>query len=87
MSTSNERADLLFKASLGFPSTNKDFEFFQESVKANNYILGEEILIDNIPNNPDFSGGNTVTFTLEGPTSFDAIKDSTEKVLKFENLP
>ena len=51
MSTSNERADLLFKASLGFPSTNKTAEFFLESVRSNNYILGEEILIDNIVEN------------------------------------
>ena len=71
MSSSSEKADLLFKASLGFPSTNKEFAFFQESASANNYLLGEEVLVDSIPDTPSFSGGTSITYTLsDSSTSY-----------------
>ena len=87
MSSSDEKADLLFKASLGFPSTNKESEFFQESADPNNYVLGEEIFVDPIPDTPTFTGGQTVTYTLADSSTFNATKDTTGKVVKFDNLP
>ena len=88
MSSSTEKADLLFKASLGFPSTNKDYEFFQESAAPNNYVLGEEIFVDDIPDNPIFAGGAKVTYTLASTSStVDASVNSTGTVAKIENLP
>ena len=80
MSSSNEKADLLFKASLGFPSTNKEFEFFQESASANNYLLGEEVLVDAIPGTPSFSGGASITYTLSDSSTFTATRDTTNVV-------
>ena len=87
MSSSNEKADLLFKASLGFPSTNKEFEFFQESASANNYLLGEEVLVDAIPGTPSFSGGESKTYTLSDSSTFTATRDTTKVVDKFIDLP
>ena len=86
MSSSNEKTDLLFKASLGFPSTNKDYEFFQEAEKFGNYTLGEDIFIDDIPSNPDFVGGDEVTYTLADTTNISGVKDISGVVMKFENL-
>ena len=87
MSSSNEKADVLFKASLGFPSTNKEFAFFQESASANNYLLGEEVLVDAIPETPSFSGGSSITYTLSDSSTFTATRDTTNVVDKFQNLP
>lgn len=51
-----EQVNVLFKSSLGFPSTKESTPWFQEtSVKYNNYVNGEEILLDEIPSNPSFS--------------------------------
>ena len=86
MSSSNEKTDLLFKASLGFPSTNKGYEFFQEAEKFSNYILGEDIFIDDIPSNPNFVGGDEVTYTLVGNIDVSGVKDITGIVMEFQNL-
>ena len=87
MSSSSEKADLLFKASLGFPSTNKEFAFFQESASANNYLLGEEVLVDAIPETPSFSGGASITYTLSDSSTFTATRDTTSVVDQFQDLP
>ena len=51
-----EQVNVLFKSSLGFPSTKESTPWFQEtSVKYNNYVNGEEILLDEIPSDPTFS--------------------------------
>ena len=51
-----EKVNVLFKSSLGFPSTKESMPWFQEtSVKYNNYVNGEEILLDEIPSDPNFS--------------------------------
>ena len=45
-----EKVDFLWKNYLGFPNTNENLPFFEETkVKANNYVLGDEIFIDSIP--------------------------------------
>lgn len=45
-----EQVNVLFKASMGFPSTKETLPWFAETaVKYNNYINGEDILLDVIP--------------------------------------
>ena len=51
-----EQVNVLFKSSLGFPSTKETTPWFQEtSVKYNNYINGDEILLDEIPDTPTYN--------------------------------
>jgi hypothetical protein len=50
-----EKVDILIKQSLGFPSTSENKQWYEETtVKFNNYLNGEELFLDVIPNNPDF---------------------------------
>ncbi len=46
-----EITDLLFKDYLGFPSTDEGNKFYEEptSIKYNNYLIGNQILLDDIP--------------------------------------
>ena len=48
-----EQVNVLFKSAMGFPSTKESTPWFQETaVKYNNYLNGEELLLDTIPSNP-----------------------------------
>ena len=50
-----EKIDILLKQSFGFPSTSEKKQWYEETaVKYNNYLNGEDLLLDNIPENPDF---------------------------------
>ena len=80
MSGHEDKADLLFKSSLGFPSTNKDIPFYKETLIPNNYILGEEIFIDEIPNT--FIDGSSVEIQLDNSNIVTAIKDVSKKIIK-----
>ena len=52
----SEQVGYLFKAALGFSTTNETKPFFAETkVKANNYILSSDIASDTIPSEV-FSG-------------------------------
>ena len=45
-----EKLDILFKQYLGFPFTSESKRFFQEnSINYNNYLIGSDVLIDEIP--------------------------------------
>jgi len=47
--------DILIKQSFGFPSTSENKKWHEETaVKYNNYFNGEDLLIDIIPQDPDF---------------------------------
>ena len=49
----NEKLNVMFKNFLGFPFTNEDLNYYDETtIQANNYINGENIFLDNIPINP-----------------------------------
>ena len=52
-----EQVNVLFKKSaMGFPSTKESTPWFQETaVKYNNYLNGEELLLDTIPETPSWS--------------------------------
>ena len=50
-----EKVDILLKQSFGFPSTSENKQWYEETaVKYNNYLNGEELLLDVIPQDPDF---------------------------------
>ena len=50
-----EKVDILIKQSFGFPSTSENKQWYEETaVKYNNYLNGEELLLDVIPQDPDF---------------------------------
>ena len=66
LSTNNldvaEQVNVLFKSSMGFPSTLETKPWYDEtSVKYNNYVNGEDIFVEEIPDNP--SGWTSVTLS------------------------
>ena len=51
----DEKVNVLFKDSMGFPTTQEAKPWFQETaIKYNNYTVGERIFLDEIPSNPTF---------------------------------
>ena len=82
-----EKVNFLFKNYLGFPNTDKTKPFFQEvGVKANNYLYGSELFLDDIPISPNFNTTNTAnTLNISSPvTSIQT--DSTGVIRKFTKL-
>ena len=66
LSTNNldvaEQVNVLFKSSMGFPSTLETKPWYDEtSVKYNNYVNGEDIFVEEIPDNP--TGWTSVTLS------------------------
>ena len=56
-----EKVDVLIKAAFGFPSAEESRQWYEEvAVPYNNYIIGDELLLDKIPSIPDFDTGGTV---------------------------
>ena len=50
-----EKVDILLKQSFGFPSTSENKQWYEETaVKFNNYLNGEELFLNTIPQIPDF---------------------------------
>ena len=65
-----EQVGYLFKAALGFPTTNETKPFFAETkVKANNYILSSDIASDTIPS--EVFSGTEIDVTTIGLTNDD----------------
>ena len=65
-----EQVGYLFKAALGFPTTNETKPFFAETkVKANNYILSSDIASDPIPS--EVFSGTEIDVTTIGLTNDD----------------
>ena len=61
-----EKVDILIKQSFGFPSTSENKQWYEEtSVKFNNYLNGEELFLNVIPNTPDFDICGTVRTSEE----------------------
>lgn len=66
----SEQVGYLFKAALGFPTTNETKPFFAETkVKANNYILSTDIASDPIPS--EVFSGTEIDVTTIGLTNDD----------------
>ena len=69
---------------------NNSISFFTrayDNQAPNNYLLGEEVLVDAIPGTPSFSGGESITYTLSDSSTFTATRDTTKVVDKFIDLP
>ena len=61
-----EKVDILIKQSFGFPSTSENKQWYEETgVKFNNYLNGEELLLDIIPQIPDFNVNGIVRTASE----------------------
>ncbi len=97
-----EKTDVLLKTAFGFPSTDETKAWYEETaIPFNNYVPGEDILIDEIPSIPDFDTNGTVkTATDIGLTSSDfsnysdsgsksscsIVDDSTGVVRRFQHI-
>ena len=95
-----EITDLLFKNYLGFPSTNESLAFYQEpiSIKYNNYVMGNEVLIEDIPTGANLSFTSITSTVLDNSFgislgnndfksgSFDVELDNSGIILKFKKL-
>ena len=89
-----ERVDFLFKNYLGFPNTDETKPYFNETnVKANNYVLGEDVFISDIPIDPSFNTSKTsaqVKLTDSDFNSYSATdsitQDTTETIRKYVKL-
>jgi hypothetical protein len=61
-----EKVDILIKQSFGFPSTSENKQWYEETaVEYNNYLNGEELLLDIIPRDPDFDISGTIRTASE----------------------
>jgi hypothetical protein len=57
----SEKLNIIFKEILGFPSTSENINYYEElKTKFNTYTLGENVLLENIPQYPDFDINGTV---------------------------
>jgi hypothetical protein len=82
-----EKVNFLFKNYLGFPNTDKTKPFFQEvGVKANNYLYGSELFLDDVPISPNFNVTNTASsLNISSPvTSIQT--DSSGVIRKFTKI-
>ena len=79
----NEKVNVLFNNYLGFTSTDETKPYYDEQETYNNYVIGDEILVDVIPSNPIFI--NRGVFNLDGSANFN-IYSKEHKNIKFENL-
>jgi len=56
----NEKLNIIFKEILGFPCTSENINYYEElQTNFNTYTFGENILADNITQNPDFDINGT----------------------------
>ena len=98
-----EKVDLLIKKDFGFAATTENKAWYEEnSVKYNNYIDGENIFLDIIPDIPDFDnngivrsaqeiGLNNVNFMnynndVNNKYNCSIVDDSTGTVRRFQKL-
>ena len=89
-----ERVDFLFKNYLGFPNTDETKPYFNETnVKANNYVLGEDVFISNIPIDPSFNTSVTSSQVHLSDSDFNSynststiVEDTTQTIRKYVKL-
>lgn len=74
----SEKTDVLLKTAFGFPSTDESKAWYEETaIPFNNYVPGEDILINDIPSIPDFDTNGTIkTATSIGLTNSDFVNYS-----------
>ena len=62
----SEKLDIIFKEIMGFPCTSENLSYYEEvKTKFNTYTLGENILLENIVQKPDFDISGTVRTASE----------------------
>lgn len=62
----SEKTDVLLKSAFGFPSTDEGKAWYEETaIPFNNYINGEDILVESIPSIPDFDTNGIVRTAAE----------------------
>src|SRR6056300_419951 len=89
-----ERVDFLFKNYLGFPNTDETKPYFNETnVKANNYVLGEDVFISNIPIDPSFNTSITSSQVQLSDSDFNnysatstILEDTTQTIRQYVKL-
>ena len=98
----NEKVDILLKASFGFPSADESRAWYEETpVKFNNGINGEDVFLEEIPQQPDFDTNGTIrtagelnlqesdfaNYTATGAKSgCSIVDDATGRVRRFQYL-
>ena len=99
----NEKLNILFKEILGFPSTSEKISYYEEvNTKFNTYTLGENVLLENITQYPNFDTSGNVKSANEiglNPSDFynyyynplnkaqsSIVDDSTGTVRRFKYL-
>jgi hypothetical protein len=86
--TEEQQTEVLFKDYLELPYTVPEQSIANEiTIKRNNYTLGEQVFIDNIPPNPSFSDANFGDFhnSTSSPTRYQ--RDTTGVVEKIIEIP
>ena len=98
-----EKVDILLKQAFGFPSTSENKQWYEETaVNYNNYLNGEDLFLDIIPQIPDFDSSGIVrtanelglqnsTFIAYSDNSNNKslcsiVDDSTGTVRRFQNV-
>jgi len=70
----SEKIDILLKQAFGFPSTSESKSYYEELyTKFNSFTLSESILLENIPQYPDFDNGTSRTANDIGLVNSDFI--------------
>ena len=99
----SEKLNLIFKEILGFSSTSENINYYEEvKTKFNTYTLGENILLENITQYPDFDINGNVRSAAEiglDPSDFydysynplnksqcSIVDDSTQTIRRFKHL-
>ena len=82
-----EKVDILFKTAMGFPSTDENTAWFQETnIPYSSYVFGSDILTDDIPANPTYGAAKTYASVGLTDSDFDTdgfVKDSTDGKVRY----
>lgn len=96
-----EQANVLIKTAFGFPSTNETRQWYEEiAVPFNNYLFGDEILVEEVPAEPDFDLNGTIltaeqigleesdfyNYDKTNIASSSIVEDATRKVRRYKGL-
>ena len=85
MNTNDPVAKVLFKDYLNVPSNRPTAEWFDEGDPYNNYIIGDQVFIDNVSEDPTFQE-TTKPEKYNGLTISKYYKDTTNVLEKFEKI-
>lgn len=95
-----EKSDILIKSAFGFPSTSENKAWFSETqIPANNFVFGEDILVDEIPTYENLVwdtildasdiglvDSDFLNYNTTNVNSASIVRDSTGVLLQFRKL-